>query len=308
MQDFLRRNFWTVHLATIAIGSFLCAGLVTEVAAILILKPPPVAAKTQKDVLAPAPKSVKPDPSPAMLSTLGDRNLFDGEPPVVEESGEGGEGEGEGSSLELSVDLLGTLVSNKPDWSLATIRVDGSSKLVRIGVMVAEKAEVVAITSRYIILQAGANQQVVRLWDAKVADKPGVARKPPVVAAGGPPGGRGDDFAKGVKKTGPNDYQIDRSMLEENLQDLSKLGMQARIVPNYEGGKYAGFRLVGVRPDSLYKAIGLQSGDLIRRINGNEIDTPNKAIELFEQLRNSASINIDVERRGQKVTMGYQIK
>jgi general secretion pathway protein C len=97
-------------------------------------------------------------------------------------------------------------------------------------------------------------------------------------------------------------------MLEENLQDLSKLGMQARIVPNYEGGRYAGFRLVGVRPDSIYKAIGLQSGDLIRRVNGSDIDTPNKAIELFEQLRNSPSISLDIERRGQKVTQMYQIK
>ena len=278
----------------------------TEVAAIVILKPPPVAAKAAKDLVMPAPKSVKPDPSPAMVATLGDRNPFDCEPKVVEASGEDGEGESANATLDLNVDLLGTLVSNKPDWSLATIRVDGTSKLVRIGVMVADKAEVVEITGRYIILQAGANQQIVKLWDAKTADKPGQKKPTAPVAAAAPAGG--DEFAKGVKKTGPNDYQIDRSMLEENLQDLSKLGMQARIVPNYEGGRYAGFRLVGVRPDSLYKAIGMQSGDLIRRINGNEIDTPNKAIELFEQLRNSASISLDIERRGQKVTMGYQIK
>lgn len=307
MQDFLRRNFWTVHLATIAVGSFLSAGLVTEVAAIVILKPPPAAAKAQKDVVVAAPKSVKPDPSGSLATLLADRNLFDGEPPVVEDNGEDGEGEAADATLDLNVDLLGTLVSNKPDWSLATIRVDGTSKLVRVGVMVADRAEVAEITARYIVLVAGANQQVVRLWDAKVADKPGAGKKPPTPAAG-PAQGKGDDFAKGVKKTGPNDYQIDRSMLEENLQDLSKLGMQARIVPNYEGGRYAGFRLVGVRPDSLYKAIGLQSGDLVRRINGNEIDTPNKAIELFEMLRNSPSISLDVERRGQKVTMGYQIK
>jgi general secretion pathway protein C len=306
MQDFLRRNFWTMNLATIAVGSFLCAGLVTEVAAILILKPPPAAAKAPRDLPLTAPKGVKPDPSPAMVATLGDRNLFNCEPPVVEASGEN-EGEAASDTLDLNVDLLGTLVSNKPDWSLATIRVDGTSKLVRVGVMVAEKAEVVEISGRYIILQAGANQQVVKLWDAKTADKPGATKKPATPMAAAAPAG-GDEFAKGVKKTGPNDYQIDRSMLEENLQDLSKLGMQARIVPNYEGGRYAGFRLVGVRPDSLYKAIGMQSGDLIRRINGNEIDTPNKAIELFEQLRSSSSINLDIERRGQKVTMGYQIK
>lgn len=97
-------------------------------------------------------------------------------------------------------------------------------------------------------------------------------------------------------------------MLEENLQDLTKLGMQARIVPNYEAGQYNGFRLVGVRPDSLYKAIGLQSGDMISRVNGQNIDTPNRAIQLFEELRSSSNIAVDIERRGKKITLNYQIK
>jgi general secretion pathway protein C len=307
MQDFLRRNFWSVNLATIAVGSFLAAGLVTEVAAVLILKPPAVGARAAKDSLHLSIRPVKPEPGGVLLTTLGGRNLFDAEPKVVESADDANAGAAN-DGLDLNIDLLGTLVSAKPEWSLATIRVDGTSKLIRIGVTVSDKAEVVEITARYIVLQNGAKQQVVRLWDVKTADKAAAAKKAPasqVAVAGGPPA---EDFTKGVKKTGANDYQIDRSMLEENLQDLSKLGMQARIVPNYEGGRYAGFRLVGVRPDSIYKAIGLQSGDLIRRVNGSDIDTPNKAIELFEQLRNSPSISLDIERRGQKVTQMYQIK
>ena len=170
-------------------------------------------------------------------------------------------------------------------------------------------AEVVEIAPRYIVLAAGTDFKVVKLWDAKTADRAAPTR----AQAAGPAVGMAapvakDDPSKGVHKKGPYDYQIDRSMLEENLQDLTKLGMQARIVPNYEAGKYSGFRLVGVRPDSLYKAIGLQSGDMISRVNGQNIDTPNRAIQLFEELRSSSSINLDIERRGKKITLSYQIK
>ena len=116
------------------------------------------------------------------------------------------------------------------------------------------------------------------------------------------------DYSKGVKKTGPYDYQIDRGMLDEQLKDLSELGRQARVVPNYRNGKYEGFKLVGVRPGSLYRSIGVRSGDVIKSINGKAIDSPNKALDLFEKLKNSSSINLEIERRGQPKQLNYSIK
>jgi len=309
MQDFLRRNFWAVHLSVIAVGCYLTAGVTTEVAAMLLLKPAPRAAG-QAAAPAAVPKSVKPDSKVSLAGTLGGHNVFDAEPEIViAEEGEGA-AEPEPKSIDIDLDLLGTLVSPNPEWSLATIRLQGQSKLVRIGVVLNDTVTVAEIASRYLILQQGALTKVVRLWEEKGSGaRPGLASagpKPPPAIGGPAPGA--SDFSKGVKKLGAYDFQIDRGMLEENLQDLTKLGMQARIVPNYEDGKYHGFRLVGIRPDSLYRAIGLESGDLVKRVNGRDIDTPNKAIELFESLRSSPTISLDVERRGQKATMSYSIK
>lgn len=313
MQEFLRRNFWVVHLASIAVGAWLLAAIATQAAAWQILKPDPNAAQAALAAIpTPVPKPVKAESQVSLVSTLGDHNVFDAEPPVVVETTDGEEGEGTPvPSLDFAVDLLGTLVATDPQWSLATVRVDGITQMVKMGVMLREQAEVVEIAPRYIVLAAGTDFKVVKLWDAKTADRPASPRAGMPTASVGmapPSAGPKDDFAKGVHKKGPYDYQIDRSMLEENLQDLTKLGMQARIVPNYEAGKYSGFRLVGVRPDSLYKAIGLQSGDMISRVNGQNIDTPNRAIQLFEELRSSSGINLDIERRGKKITLNYQIK
>ncbi len=305
MQEFLRRNFYLVNLALIAVGSYLLAGVVTEFAATAIFRNQPPTA--DPGLARPSAVAVRP-PAPDSLMTLASgRNPFDAEPVVQPEAeGEGGD---EPELADIGVDLLGILVSNRPEWSLAMVRVEGETKMVRVGSLVLDRAEVVAIASRYVLLKLGDKQKVVKLWAEKTAG-PQVATAAPRPFTPGPtpPHGPGTDFSRGVKKVGPYEYHIDRTMLDENLRDLTKLGMEARIIPNYVDGKYQGFRLVGIRPDSLYRAIGLESGDLVTRVNGQDIDTPNKAIQLFEELRNSPTIVLDIERRGQKVTLTYKVK
>ena len=117
-------------------------------------------------------------------------------------------------------------------------------------------------------------------------------------------------YADGIKQTGPFDYRIDRGMLNEQLQDLAKLGREARVIPNYdkESGTYKGFKLIGVRPNSLYRAIGIRSGDVIKQINGEELNSPGKALELFTKLQTSSSIMLDIDRRGKSETMNYTIE
>ena len=56
------------------------------------------------------------------------------------------------------------------------------------------------------------------------------------------------------------------------------------------------------------ESIGIRSGDVIKSINGKPIDSPNKALDLFEQLKNSSNINLDIERRGQPKQLNYDIK
>ncbi|NOZ00871.1 MAG: hypothetical protein GXP54_03155 [Deltaproteobacteria bacterium] len=313
MQDFLRRNFWIVNLVVIGCGAYLLAGVVTEFGATAVLS-----GTDRKTTSRSKPQpsggalSIKPPSSGSLASTLMGRNPFDAEPKEVPEdemAGTGDEGEGGLAQSDLAIDLLGTLVSDRPEWSMATIKMEGASKLVRIGVSLEDRAEVIEIAERYIILMEGNERKVVKLWDAKKQKRPDRGSRSPFRPVSSIRGrSPGNDFSKGVKKVGPHEYNIDRGMLEENLSDLTKLGMQARIIPNYVGGKYHGFRMVGIRPNSLYRAIGLNSGDLITRVNGHDIDTPNKAISLFEELRSSPTIALDIERRGRKVTLTYKVK
>ena len=111
-----------------------------------------------------------------------------------------------------------------------------------------------------------------------------------------------------ITKKGQGQYEVERSMLDEQLEDLTKLSRQARVIPHYVKGKTQGFKIVGVRPNSLYSALGIRSGDILKGVNGEQITSPTKALEFLEALKTTSQVTIDIERRNQKKTFEYEIK
>ncbi len=84
--------------------------------------------------------------------------------------------------------------------------------------------------------------------------------------------------------------------------------MQARIVPSFKNGQANGFKLFSIRPDSLYSKIGIQNGDVIQRINGYDMNSPDKALEAYTKLRNAGALDLTVERNGQSTSYHYAIQ
>jgi len=82
----------------------------------------------------------------------------------------------------------------------------------------------------------------------------------------------------------------------------------ARFVPSVRDGKPNGFKVYAIRPSSLFGKIGMQNGDTIKSINGNEMSTPDQALSLYTKLRSASHLTLSIERRGETVTMDYTIK
>ena len=61
-------------------------------------------------------------------------------------------------------------------------------------------------------------------------------------------------------------------------------------------------------PDSLYAKIGVQNGDVIRRINGYEMNSPAKALEIYQKLRDAHRIEVELERRCDTLRKTYSIE
>ena len=82
----------------------------------------------------------------------------------------------------------------------------------------------------------------------------------------------------------------------------------ARIVPSIKNGKANGFKLYAIRPSSVYSKIGLMNGDTIHAVNGFDLTTPDKALEVYTKVRESNNLSVTVTRRGKPVTLKYSIK
>jgi general secretion pathway protein C len=137
---------------------------------------------------------------------------------------------------------------------------------------------------------------------------------PPVVAAVEPEKTEGekDDLQAsidgGIKKIDDSNYEIDKSLVDKVLANPMAVAKGARIVPAVKNGKPDGFKLYAIRPSSVYAKLGLSNGDTIQSINGFELTTADKALEVYTKLREATALEMEVTRRGKPVTIKYTIR
>ena len=110
-----------------------------------------------------------------------------------------------------------------------------------------------------------------------------------------------------IKETNENEYVVPRAELDRIVGNLSLVAMEARIVPAFHGGVARGFKLLSIRPESFYTKIGIQNGDVIRRINGFELNSPENGLEIYTKLRESSRVDLEVDRNGSSIRKTYHV-
>jgi general secretion pathway protein C len=125
--------------------------------------------------------------------------------------------------------------------------------------------------------------------------------------AGGPPS-LDPAIAAKIHKVSDTEFNIDRSVVDQILENQAELMKSARIVPEQKDGKVVGVRMFGIRPDTLLGALGLQNGDRLETLNGFNMASPEKALEAYARLRTASALNVKVNRRGAPVSIDLHIK
>lgn len=110
-----------------------------------------------------------------------------------------------------------------------------------------------------------------------------------------------------VQKEGPGKFTVDQREIDEAIQNLDKLYTDIRAVPNFQGGKVSGMKILSVRGDSLFAKLGLRRGDVLQKINGIELDVK-RGFEIFNQLKDQKNLTLDLIRQGQPTTLEYEIR
>lgn len=307
METLLRKYLWTLDLAVVALCStFLAlaasgaiesklAGAFTP-ARQAIAKPPKAESKLVFDK----------DPKPILR-----RNIFCSTcPPILDEAT--AESDKPLVDLEtkttLPLALLAIMYAPPPNgmrWSIAVMR-DTEAKFTGafpVGGKI-HGATVTDVQPTRVYLDNQGKSEYIDLFELPAPPPP----PPGAVSANKENDAFSAELANGIKKLGENKYELQRGTLESVLGNMALLSRSARIVPEMKDGKAAGFRFFAVRPDGPFALIGVQNGDILSSINGLEITSPEKALEVYAKLKSASHLSLGMERNSQKITKEYNIR
>ena len=311
MDVLLRRYFWVVNLAVVG----LCSALLGKAASHMVegaylvgddLKTPTYRRASAAPVTKGHGKEVD--------ETIR-RDVFCAACKPVGKSAEpagGGPASNEPQKTTLQLELVSTMVCPADEvWSMAVLR-DLSTKekdaemFNRGKKIFATGAVVRKVQSKRVYFDHDGRIEYLELEGAAPATA-GPAVPPPPVAQPSAPSAEFGDIDKQILCSGAN-CTIERALVDKALSNTAALSSLARFVPSVRDGKPNGFKVYAIRPNSLFGKIGLQNGDTLKQINGNEMLTPDQALQLYTKLRSASHLTMQVERRGETVTMDYTIK
>ncbi len=92
------------------------------------------------------------------------------------------------------------------------------------------------------------------------------------------------------------------------VRNLNKLLTTVRIAPFYQKDAFIGYQLSMLRKNSFLYKLGLRRGDILKRINGEDVSSPQKAIELLSRIQDITAVNIDLMRKGEKKSLFIDIE
>jgi general secretion pathway protein C len=206
----------------------------------------------------------------------------------------------------LRVRLLGTLLSADPAWSIASLLdlTRQRSSTVMVGDRVQDCRVLEILRDRVIVAHNG-RREVIGLDPREGTFGPSGdaltrARTDPPLS--------GQGRQSGIRALDDNHYEVPRSELEAALNHFDEISTDVRVLPAYKDGEPRGFKLFAIRKGSIFSRIGMLDGDVVRRVNGFEMNTPENALEAYVRLRDANRIDIELERDGSSIRKSYSVR
>jgi general secretion pathway protein C len=243
-----------------------------------------------------------------------DRNLFNSallspaaEPEPTEEL----------ADTKLPLKLLGTAAGGDPRFSWAAVE-DLEKRqhlVVRVGDRLQDKADVVRIERRRLVLRNAGRMEALALDEetvAAVAPAASTAARGRSFTRAGRPGpmeARGNAPADRVQRLAEDRFGVAREDVQAVANNPATLFSQARILPKYQEGKMVGVQLNAIQAGSLFEQIGVRNADTITELNGIQITSQQDSANVLRQLTESTEFNVTVTGAdGQERRLTYELR
>jgi general secretion pathway protein C len=316
MEIFFKRYAWTLNVAVVVLAAVVAGRTVSALSAVHLAEPPTIEPDQRERPRA--VHAVTATVSAQGLASVFGVKLPSDEPAPDPEPDEPEIDLGDEVPTSLNATLVATIEARPDRYSVALITDNSarSTAVYGVGDMLMGSAEIVRVERRRVLIRNAGRTEYLEMDGEEGAVTPPVAatRRPTVAATrrgggdaeGGAP--TGPDLSDSIRRVGDNEYAVAQDALESTLSNLNTIATQARIVPAFKNGVAEGFKLFSIRPGSIYAQIGIQNGDVIRKINGFEINSPDRALEVYQRLRDARRVEVELERRGQTINKVYNIE
>lgn len=197
-----------------------------------------------------------------------------------------------------NISLLGTVAGGGDP--LAMLRIDGDIELVRIGDQPAGGMTVEYIGRLVVHLRhddGSLSELNLQEWGQEEAPASTNVKRRQAP----------EKQRYNVRSVGENRWSIPSSEADRARSNLGELLKSAHLVPNVKNGSTEGFMVRMIRPNSLLDQLGLQVGDVVMEVNGIEMSSPEKALQIFTQLRDARNISLGLVRNGEQLSFDYTV-
>ncbi len=111
-----------------------------------------------------------------------------------------------------------------------------------------------------------------------------------------------------VKQTSERSFEVQAAEFHRLFDKRDEASVGARIVPAFRDGVAEGFKVFSIRADSMLVKLGIQNGDLIKRVNEYDMNSPEKTLEVYSKLKGANRVEVELERSGAIIKNTYLIR
>jgi general secretion pathway protein C len=284
----------TVILAVMAIFIYQGVGIFYKVLALQLIRMRPAPAS---EIKAPAAVVAARESADA-YRVIPERNLFGTTTnSVANKQTAAGPQTATQQDVALLFDLKGTVAGEgKYGFAIIEEKATRKQRLVKAGDTVAG-AKVIRIKRNAVDLLVEGETRTLKMAEMKEAPilPPAAAATAPASAPAGP-------------SPLPGTLVINRSELQEAMEDMGSMLSQAQVRPYFNAGVPDGFIVTNIRSGSLYQKMGIANGDIIQEVNNRKIQTADDLSGLLNTLKSTSDISLVVKRGGNPKTMNYQFR
>lgn len=207
-----------------------------------------------------------------------------------------------------SLALIGVVVSNDASSSVATLqnKQTGLIKTLRIGEKILDFTLDQVFENRVILKKGERSFQILLGKGSVIRAVEPVQRKPPEVQTpvlnDRPVESPGLD--PNIIRKEFNRAEVERRLEREWAEILEK----TRFVPNMVNGNVSGFKILNFPENTILTDIGIVKNDVIKEINGVELNNMAMIFDLYDRFKNDNQFNVSILRGGKLLRILYLLK